>query len=566
MRPPALARAALAASLALSLAPAAVRADDDVTCTPAGAIALDGLGTPWDDLVRAGVLTGAVAPGPGVLRRGGARVEQLCAEARLPWAARAGLAATAPVGPGVAGADGLRLIPLRLDAVYDQSYPSGANDGLLWAGRGLSSMLAGGVAFRRGVFSGALAPEVAWSQNRWFALPGNGETGDLRFRDPYYGAAIDLPTRFGSSNHRTASLGQSYLRVDVWNVGLGISTENRWHGPGLRNALTLSNAGPGFPHVFLGTSRPANIGIGTLEGQVFWGRLSRTSYEVNPTHPLLQGLLLDYTPRWVPGLSVGLSRLYMQVWDDLRLRDWFGVFQSPQKQDLSGWYGPTGDNPRDNQLFSLFFRWVFPGSQLQIYGEWGREDAEQSLDQVIREYDHSQAHLIGLEKIFEASGDRWVRVQAEVTGLQEKRPLANARGVPVWYVHGNDLSMTNQGQLLGAWIGPGADSQTLAVDVFSPGGRLGGYVERVRRRDDVYWAVIEPTHGQRHHDVEVAAGVRQVLFAGPVDLSWDAQAAYRWERDFLFKNEPNLRIGLQLAVPFGPRAGALTPATPAARP
>lgn len=551
-----LVRAALAATLVLSAGPAA-RADDAPTCTPAGAIALDGLGTPWDDLVRAGELTGAVPLSPGVLRRGGARVEQLCAEASLPWAARAGAAASAPVGPGEAGADGLRVIPPRLDAVYNLSYPSGANDGLLWAGRGLSSMLAGGVAFRYGVVSGSLAPEVAWSENRWFNIPDNGQTGRLRFRDPYYGDGIDMPIRFGDDPVTSWSLGQSYLRVDKWNVGAGISTENRWHGPGIRNSLTMSNAGPGFPHVFLGTSRPADIWIGTVEAQVFWGRLSRTDYVTHPTHPLLQGLLVDYTPRWVPGLTVGLSRLYMQVWDNLKLRDWLGIFQSPQKADLRSWYGPGGDNPRDNQQFSLFFRWVFPASQLQIYGEWGREDAENTLDQVIREYDHSQATLIGLEKIFKASGDRWVRVQAEVTGLQEKRPLNNARGVPVWYVHGNDLSYTNEGQIMGAWIGPGADSQTLAVDVFSPGGRIGGYLERVRRRDDIYWAQIEPTHGQRHHDVEMAAGVRQVLFAGPVDVSWDAQAAYRWERDFLWNNATNLRVGVQLSVPFGPRAGGI---------
>ena len=116
------------------------------------------------------MLTGAVAPSPGVLRRGGARVEQLCAESRLPWAARAGSAPGAPVGPGEAGADGLRVIPLRLDATWNSNFPSGANDGLLWAGRGLSSMLAGGVAFRYGVVSGALAPEVTWSENRWLEL------------------------------------------------------------------------------------------------------------------------------------------------------------------------------------------------------------------------------------------------------------------------------------------------------------------------------------------------------------------------------------------------------------
>jgi len=136
-----------------------------------------------------------------------------------------------------------------------------------------------------------------------------------------------------------------------------------------------------------------------------------------------------------------------------------------------------------------------------------------------------------------------------MTDLQILRP-DNVRGNPVYYTHSNDLSYTYQGQLLGAWIGPGADGQLLAVDVFDRKGRIGGYVERVRRNEAVYWTTIDPQQLDISHDTELTAAVRQVFFAGPVDVSWEAGASYRWNRDF-FRNEPNFRLSVQVGLPLG---------------
>src|ERR1035437_205388 len=47
--------------------------------------------------------------------------------------------------------------------------------------------------------------------------------------------------------------GQSTAMVALRNVGFGVSNENQWWGPGIRNALILSNNAPGFPHAFIRT-------------------------------------------------------------------------------------------------------------------------------------------------------------------------------------------------------------------------------------------------------------------------------------------------------------------------
>ncbi len=538
----------------LAAAIISVPARSAAECVPAGTLAVDGLGTPPDDLARVAELAGAVAPQPRLVRRGGSRGETVCADVGFPWppfARPTGSVRPEPFDSGAgersAGTE-VRALPLRLSSVWNSRYPSGDNDGLLWAGRGLSQLATAGVALRYGPVSGAIAPEAAWSENHAFELRPNGLAGDLQFGNAYYPAEIDLPQRFGARAFTAFAPGQSYLRADLWNVGVGISSENLWIGPGVRSSILMSNAGPGFPHVFVGTSRPGDIWIGKGEAFLFWGRLDRSRFIEGGGHPMISGLVVGYEPRWIPGLHLGLGRVMLQTWDRLRLRDWFAVFQPFQKQDLQSWFD-DGNNPFDNQLASVFGRWVFPSAGLEIYGEWAREDHDWTWWGFIRDPDHSQAYLVGLQKIFRA-GANVVRLHAELAHLQEVRPPASDRGMPVYYIHGNDLGYTNGGQLLGAWIGPGADSQTLAVDVFHRGGRIGGYLERVRRNDAYYWAVIEPTRGSWAHDAELAFGVRQALSVGPVEVSWEAAAAWRQNRDFLH-DEPNLKAVLGLAMPVG---------------
>ncbi len=554
MRP--LIATALAASLASAVPAPPARADDGApTCTPAGAIAVDGLGTPWDDLVRAGVLTGAVAPSPGVLRRGGARVERLCAESNLPWAARAGSAASAAVGPGEAGRDGLRIIPLRLDAAWNAKYPSGGNDGLLWAGRGLSSMLSGGVAFRKGVVSGALAPEVAWSENRAFDLVPNGQTGDLRFRDPWYGDGIDLPQRFGDSTYTKASFGQSYLRVDAFNVAAGISTENRWHGPGLRNSLTLSNAGPGFPHLFVGTSRPANIWIGTAEALVFWGRLERTRYLTNPTHPLLQGLLVDYTPRWVPGLTVGASRLYLQVWDGPRREGLVRHLPEPAKGGPGGPVRigrrqPVGQ-PAPLALLPLGLP-VVPAPDLRRVGPRGRRVHPRPRDPRARPqpgaHHRPREDLRGEGRSLGAGPGRADRAPGE----------AAARATSAACRSGTSTATTSPSRTAASSSAPGSAP--------APTRRRSRWTcSRPAAASAASWSGCGATTtstGARWSPSSASATTTSRWPAACARCSSPARSTCRGRRPpptagsaTSCKNEPNLKLGVQLSVPFGSAGG-----------
>jgi hypothetical protein len=519
---------ALLATTALAAAPLARAAEP---CTPGAALPVDGLGTPADELSRLAELApGVLVPESGLLRRGARSTRLVCeGSPGTPWDARF----VVPIAPG----DGVAIVPPRIVATFRNLSPGGGDDGVLWQGRGLSTLTSGGVAVRRGILSVQLAPAVTWSQNQAFPIVPTGEPGDLGWRNAWYGEGLDLPQRFGATAFSRVSLGQSHVQLEAFQLQLGVSTENRWLGPGIRSSLLLSNNAEGFPHAFLGTARPLDIGIGKLELLLLWGRLSRSAYFPDGGHPAIAMLALAYEPRWVPGLHLGAGRSYVESWSALRGDLYLSALEPP----IKGWL-PGGDNPEDNQFLSLWARWVHPASGLEVYGEWALEDFA-APDKIVRQPERTSAWTIVLQKLFVA-GPRWIRVIAEATTTRDTLPAGYGSR---FYTHRHDLGYTNGGQYLGAWIGTGADAQHLGVDVFTPRGRFGGYVERVRRNDDVFWQEIAVAPPDSGHDAELVAALRQVIFAGGLELSWEAGAGYRWNRDFL-RNEPVLRASIGVAA------------------
>ncbi len=508
----------------------AAEADD---CSPGRDLRVEGLGTWSEELARlADLAPDVLAPRSGILRRGAVSTRAMCEGAEVPWGERY-----------VDDRDGaLEWVPPRLSLAFERTTPDGSNDGLLWQGKGLSSLLSGGIRGRWGALSYQLAPEASWSQNAAFELVDTGEDGRRSFAGGFYGGALDLPQRFGSDSFFEASPGQSYVQLEGYGLRLGFSTENRWWGPGIRHAVLLTNNAPGFPHLYLGTARPIDIWLGDLEFEWLVGRLTKSAYHVEPrAHPAFTGLAFTYRPRWVPGLYLGGGRTYIQSWDSLR-DDWFlSVFEGLNKKSTGG------DNPSDNQIFSAWFRWVMP--DVEVYGEYAQDDFP-TFNSFLRQPDRCAAWPLGLQKRI-AAGGRWWRVVGE---LSKTRSNLQGDRACTFYLHGQNADYTHEGQLLGDWIGPGADSQYLALDVFTRGGRIGGYFERVRRNEEIYWRR-RPTDEVKGHDAEVVLGLRQVLLLSRAEVSWHVAAGQRFNRDFL-GDELVLRAGLTFTPVLGGRGAS----------
>jgi len=380
-------------------------------------------------------------------------------------------AAMLPLAPKTRHAGLLRyaLLPVQATGYYNSAFPYGYNDGPVWQGKGLTGAVSAGVAARLGPLSVQLEPMVFEAQNAAFTLMPTGTAG-APYLDAFHPTAIDHPQRFGPSTYKRVDLGQSSVRLDVGPLAAEISTANQWWGPAQENPMILGNNAPGFFHGGLGTSHPLNVWIGSVHGRVVYGRLEQSAYspdQGNDSIRFMSGFVAEFTPRGVPGLELGGTRFFHSPWptNGLSHAPWSRPFEGILKSSLESSANTSGDNPDDNQLASLFMRWAFPGHGLELYGEYGREDHNVDVRDLIQEPDHESGYLVGLERSWKKGETGVTALRAEVINTRIS-PLQQGRGEGPWYVHGPSVVQghTDLGQILGSEAAYGGGGALLAID------------------------------------------------------------------------------------------------------
>jgi len=418
-------------------------------------------------------------------------------------------------------------------AIGNSSIPFSMNDGAMWAGRGWNESVRAGVHAEVGRVSVTLAPELLASENLGYEMPPPEVTlplppGRSPFSSPWHirPYSIDLPLRFGDLPVWRLEPGQTTRTVDAGRVAVGLSSEQEWWGPGIRNALVLSNNAPGIPRLFLRTTRPLETSIGKIEIRWFAGGLTESRFfDRDPTNNLrsIAGIGLAWTTRWKPNLTVGFARtVYAPVgsWDRIPLR-LFAVFRT---WGLS-WSAPPSDStqiPGRDQVYSIFGRWVFPQDGLEAYFEWARTTFPSSVRDLVLAPDHTRAYTVGLQWSRPVRTKRAaVRVAAEATNL-EKSLTYTDRPLATFYTSRRVIQgYTQQGQVIGAAIGPGSSSQWLSVDYLAPRWRVAAFAGRIRWDDDALY-LFPPLDDNKWcaHDVSLFAGL-----SGSISGHWGRMQA-----------------------------------------
>ena len=416
--------------------------------------------------------TGEVAPHPWSLRGFGPdEADRLLPPERgHPWAGR-----------GVVRHDttraAVRLLPVELRSWYNSDFPFATNDGPVWAGRGATVSVQAGVSVRTGPLSLVVAPVAFVAENREFPLMGNGLEGERSYADGRH-RAIDLPQRYGSGAYSRVDPGQSTLRLDARGLALGVSTAGQVWGPASEHPLILGTGGPGFPHLFAGTSRPANVGVGRLHARLVYGRLQQSAHspiqEGRARERFMSGIVGTLQPRGLTGLEVGASRFFHTSASEGGLS--FETFAAP----LSGILN-SRNNGAENQLASIFFRWVAAPAGIEVYGEYARDDYNVNLRDLILEPEHVSAYSLGLRRAWRPAPTRMVALRAETMDARLSRLMGHRTQAPL-YTHGPVLQgHTQRGQLLGSRAAYGGAGSIVALDVYHPGGRWTGMWMREQR-------------------------------------------------------------------------------------
>lgn len=394
----------------------------------------------------------------------------------------------------------VQLMPVVLKQQMNTKYPYGWNDGSMIPSRGYQLFFSAGLVAKYKFLSLQFNPEIVAAQNRIYEGYGgdNGPSSEWYRR---YGNVIDMPELFGHGAYSRVLPGQSSFRITFDPISVGVSTENLWWGPGRKNSILMSNTAPGFAHFTLNTTKPIKSYIGSFEGQIVAGRLEQsgflpsllgdttshfTYYRPKPdTWRYLSGLVLSYQPKWVPGLSFGVSRVFVSDGKEMgnSLRDYFPIIIPALKKNESG--DSESTDSRD-QLISFFFRWVIPNAHAEIYGEYAKNDHAWDTRDLIVQLDHTRAYTIGLRKLVPLTftDGAMVQISGEVTQLAVTN-TSRIRQAGSWYVHHQVRDgYTNRGQLLGAGIGPGSNLQSVGVSWLKGLKQIGLEFERLVYNED----------------------------------------------------------------------------------
>ena len=482
--------------------PAAAQRGQDLRRVPAAPVGRIGSGD--EDRARLEQLAGRQPTAGYLLRSASSRAEPLAADS---------LAATwAPVLPS-------------LDVISNSGLPYSLNDGPLWAGRGTSVSVTGGVRARWRRYRLAVVPTAFSSENRDFALPTDPRAapGIPASRSPFsypwrvFGPSIDYPLRFGDGAYRRVDLGESSLYASNGPVEYGVSSESQWWGPGLRNAIVMSNNAGGFGHLFARTARPVPTRAGDVEARYVLGALRQSGFFEPAGAPSgsgtrsLSAIAATLRPAFDSNVTVGVARAVFANVEGVAgvpLHALDVLFFIGQPNAL----GPSdiSQRPGRDQVYSLFGRWVLPEAGFESYAEWARTEFPDGLRDALVAPNHTQGFTLGLQyarPIARVGGTG--RVQAEYTSV-ERSTTFRVRPTGSYYTSRAVIQgYTQRGQVLGAAIGPGASSQWLAADYLARGWSAGLVATRVRWDNDAFNDVERPEGaGFCKHDVSVLYGAR----------------------------------------------------------
>jgi hypothetical protein len=283
-----------------------------------------------------------------------------------------------------------------------------------------------------------------------------------------------------------------------------------WWGPASENPIVMSNNAPGFPHFDMGLGKPTWIGVGYVETRVVYGSLVQSAYfdtsSARP-HRFFAGVTIALQPRWLPGFSIGGTRVfYKESSRGVGLDDYTSLvtpFFKTAFQGATDSLTEANEGFRD-QLASLMARWVMPESGFEGYVEWARNDHSLNLRDMVLEPEHSEAWTIGFAKIISSAAGR-IRIHGEFTDLSRSETF-QVRPDPTYYVAKTvDQGYTNDGRVIGAGIGPGSNGQFIGMDRYHRDGRWGIFLQRVTFNNDAYYTYF-PKESFYGHEVEMTLG------------------------------------------------------------
>ena len=374
-------------------------------------------------------------------------------------------------------------LPIVSRQRFTTRHPDGMNDGIMIPAKGFQTYWSAGVFLKAGPLEIQAMPEYVYAQNASFEEESfnYGPNNNNLFRA--FMGSVDVPVKFGNDPYKKLGYGQSSVKLAVGPLAVGVSNENIWWGPGRNNAIMMSNNAPGFLHATILTRKPLVTPIGNFEFEVIGGYLRPSEFTNKSVKKVyLNSGMISYQPKFLPGLSGGLTRSFLQQPE--KYSSWGGylpVLSGITKVSLGG---TEEDKIQRNQLLSVFARYVLPKSHAEFYFEFGKEDHNWDIRDIILEYAHSRVYLWGFRKLVPLVGEKngFIQLNAEISNLRAPLMTANRNnglfsGADI-YSYGSLNGYTLQGQYIGAGVGSGGSQSLLEISWIKGMKRIGLVADR----------------------------------------------------------------------------------------
>ncbi len=426
----------------------------------------------------------------------------------------------------------------------NSAVPYGGNNEAAWYGKGFNTEFEGGFWFTSDYLTITFRPQLVNSQNLSFDIPRfipTDELGNIRYVAEGMGNAIDLPFRFGPASYQSFSLGYSSVRAHFRNFEVGLSTEPMSWGANVKYPLMMSNNAPGMKHFFIGSRGPFKVPyVGSFEFKLMWGFPEDSEYfdqegEYQQDR-FMNAINLSYSPFFAPNVHLGLTRAVHTYIEQgvLTSEDYSLVLDPILVTNFVKTRGPFSEAKPRNPLNSIYARWVWPESKMEIYGEYFRDDYAYDARDLLMEPRHNSGYGFGFQKLVMGKHANFYKMNVEFTNMtpgyiEEVRPQ-------IYYYTDQFVRQghTHRGQLLGAAIPPGSNSQFMSVDAYFDQGKLGIYARRLADNNHFHYEydrfLDRPEEWRKgygdywRHRTDLTFGVKGMFFYRDflvsADLSW----------------------------------------------
>ncbi len=380
--------------------------------------------------------------------------------------------------------------PFVLQNTYNSRFPYSENNGAAWYGRGSTTEFQTGLFLESKYVTFTVHPHIIYQQNKDFLEPKYTFDVTTPFINEI-GGNIDAPIRFGPNSYSTFDWGNSSLRFRYHKFETGISNEPLWWGGANRYPLMMSTNAPGVPHFFIGTREGVTIPyFGNINFRWLMGYPRESGYfgGVGSGIPRFMNTAnISYTPKIFRNLTLGVTRTYHIYEDDgFKLSNVFLLFDPVRRSSLVERQGEDDIRQARNQMASAYFHLKIPAANAEIYAEFFREDHSFDFRDLLIQPHHNSAYSIGFQKISYTPLVDFIKTNVEITNLTTSQ-LNQVRPQAFFYSHDPVIQgHTNRGQILGAAIGPGSNSQFFGLDAFKNNYKFGFFAQRIADNDNLH--------------------------------------------------------------------------------